>query len=149
MPSTRHSRTQSLTPDIEVLERLSEPFGHVKSNNQIETERSTVMADNSATQNGPDIVQAGLNYLVYNGEKPVSYVTVPGEAPIKNIKIRMHFCILTMKEILKRSKMSKSGHIFFTMVEENFEIDLMKHSRMKKFLKVVMFNPLLSQVTLR
>ena len=83
MPSTRHSRTQSLTPDIEVLERLSEPFGHVKSNNQIETERSTVMADNSATQNGPDIVQAGLNYLVYNGEKPVSYVTVPGEAPIK------------------------------------------------------------------
>ena len=41
------------------------------------------MASNSATQNGPDSVQAGLNYLIYNGEKPVSYVTVPGEAPIK------------------------------------------------------------------
>ena len=74
------------------------------------------MAGNSATQNGPDIVQAGLNYLVYNGEKPVSHITTPGEAPVKrtanyqehNVSIR------DGRSLQKKTSLDREGFVFTT-----------------------------------
>ena len=116
MPSTRHPRTQSLTPDIEVQRRLSEPLRPVKSSNPFEAERSTVMADNSVTQNGPSVLQAGLNYLVYNGEKPVSHVTTPGEAPIQRTATYQEHDVLIRdgRSLQGKTSLDREGFVFTT-----------------------------------
>ena len=90
------------------------------------------MTTNSAIQSSPDIIHAGLNYLVYNGEKPVSHITNPGEAPIKRSANYREYdvSIRDGRKLQKKTSLDREGFLFATHISK--VIDFYDHEEVTK-----------------